>query len=93
VVKERAAADFGLAVREARLNRDEARPGRVEGRPWLHDFMLWPGLLGTCLGWCFVGLDYFEGSCRALTGDCLHQVPYWDLAVVILLLSVPEPRQ
>jgi amino acid permease len=76
--------------REARAYRDEVRRDREEGRPWLHTYIAWPGIIGNLL--VFVVAAYWrfiDDSCRALMGDCLQQIPYWWAPVCLLLASIP----
>ncbi len=76
--------------REAKAYRDEVRRDREEGRPWLHTFVAWPGIIGNFLVIAVAGYSrYVEESCRALMGDCLQQIPYWWLPVSLLLASIP----
>lgn len=76
--------------REVKVYRQEVRRDREEGRPWLHTFIAWPGIIGNFL---VIGVAaysrYVEESCSALLGDCLQQIPYWWLPVVLLLGSMP----
>ena len=76
--------------REAKVYRAEVRRDREEGRPWLHTYIAWPGILGNFLVFAIAGHSrYVEESCRALVGDCLQQIPYWWLPVTLLLGSIP----
>jgi amino acid permease len=76
--------------REAKAYRDEVRRDREEGRPWFHTFTAWPGIIGNFLMFAVAAYSrYVDESCRALTGDCLQQIPYWWLPVTLLLASIP----
>jgi uncharacterized membrane protein len=75
--------------REAKLYREEVSRDRDEGRPWLHTFVAWPGILGNFAVFGFAAFRNFDHECRALTGDCLQEIPFWWLPVSLLLLSIP----
>jgi hypothetical protein len=74
---------------EARLYREEVRRDREEGRPWLYTFIAWPGAIGNFAVFGFAAFSYFDHECRALKGDCLEQIPFWWLPVLLLLISMP----
>jgi hypothetical protein len=75
--------------REVKLYREEVGRDREEGRPWLHTFIAWPGIIGNFAVFGFAGFRYFDNECRILLGDCLEQIPFWWLPVSLLLLSIP----
>lgn len=76
--------------REVKVYREEVRRDREEGRPWLHTFIAWPGIIGNFLVIGIAGYSrYVDESCRAFLGDCLQTIPYWWLPVALLLGSIP----
>lgn len=75
---------------EAKAYREEVRRDREQGKPWLHTYIAWPGIIGNFLVFAIAGYSrYVDESCRALVGDCLQQIPYWWLPVALLLGSIP----
>jgi hypothetical protein len=75
--------------KEAKAYRAEVQKDREEGRPWLHTYIAWPGILGNFAVFAFAGYKRFIlESCRVLTGDCLETIPYWWFPVTLLLGSI-----
>ncbi|MCW5681004.1 MAG: hypothetical protein KF794_08985 [Xanthobacteraceae bacterium] len=83
-------ATIRFLKRESVAYRDEVRRDREEGRPWLYTFVAWPGIIANFGVFGLAAYSrHIEGSCRALTGDCLREIPFWWLPVCLLLGSIP----
>jgi hypothetical protein len=79
---------IGYMGREARVYREEVRRDREEGRPWLYQYLAWPGIIGNFLVFGVAAYSrYVDVSCRAF-GDCLQQIPYWWLPISLFLASI-----
>jgi hypothetical protein len=75
---------------EVKIYRDEVRRDREEGRPWLHTYLAWPGIIGNFAVFGVAGYSRFVAeSCRLLLGNCLQEIPYWWLPATLLLASIP----
>ena len=74
--------------REVLAYKQEIARDRAEGRPWLHNFVTWPGIIGNFLVFGIATKHYFARSCDVLTDDCLHQVAYWWLPVSLIFLGI-----
>jgi hypothetical protein len=89
---KREASEFREQVSK---HRREGRPwlyllvGAQEGRPWLYRFVAGGFIIGNTVVLGVAGFSrYVEGSCRALTGDCLSQVPYSWVPLAFLAASM-----
>jgi hypothetical protein len=84
------AAFVRYMAREAKAYRDQVRRDRAEGRPWLYTFVAWPGFIGNLGVFAVAAYSrYVEASCKAFTGDCLQQIPYWWFPITLFAASIP----
>jgi ABC-type tungstate transport system substrate-binding protein len=80
----------GYTRREVKAYKEEVRRDREEGRPWLHNFLMWPGVIGNFAVFGVAAYSrYVDESCRALVDDCLKNIPYFWAPIALVLLSIP----
>jgi hypothetical protein len=78
---------FAFLGRQAKKFGVEAKEERSQGRPWLHNFLTVPGMLGNFVVMGLAGWFWWAGDLRFR--EALQLVPLWWVPVMVLLLGIP----
>jgi hypothetical protein len=60
-----------------------ARREQAHGRPWLHAFIMYPGIIANFVVCGLAGLGYVGNVCGSFH-DCLQSVPLWWLPISVI---------
>ncbi|GEO18169.1 hypothetical protein [Microvirga aerophila] len=66
--------------------RTEVATARTDRQPWLHFFLLWPGIIGNVVVLGLAAMIWMDSSVRFK--DAIQTVPYWWVPVAMMFTSL-----